>query len=123
MNEQPLEKALTVWTDGNEPLLIPCTLDGQPQNWENWTDFELIVADSASDATADLVATVIPQEGGKLLVEFDEAALKTLLPYNASSDSRRMQYVLRARPVGTYRVRLMFGQFTIKKGLPEATQA
>ncbi len=119
---QPLDKALIVWTDGNEPLLVQCTLDGVAQDWTNWIDFELVVADYAADATADLVASVTPAEGGKLLCEFDEAALKTLLPYNAADSTRRMQYVLRAKPTGTYRIRLLYGQFTIKKGLPEATQ-
>lgn len=124
MNEQPqpIEKAITVWTDGNEPILVRCTLDGVAQDWTDWTDFELVVADSAADLTADLVASVTPEDGGLLLCEFDEAALKTLLPYNAASDTRRMQYVLRAKPAGTYRIRLLYGQFTIKKGLPEVTQ-
>lgn len=124
MNEQllPVEKAITVRTDGNEPLLVGFTLDGVAQSWDGFTDFELVVADSAADATADLVATVTPQAGGKLLCEFDEAALKTLLPYNAAPANRRMVYALRARPYGTYRVPFMTGQFTINKGLPEATQ-
>jgi hypothetical protein len=66
------------------------------------------------------VATVTPQDGGKLKVEFDEAALQALLPRDDAREKRVMKYVLRARPTGTYRTRLVYGQFTICKGLPEA---
>lgn len=117
MYERPLNIALVAWTDAGYQGYLEVTTSGEPQDWTGWTDLEFVAAESQLATQAAFTGT-ITTEAGKLLIAIAEETLGALL--TASEKSKTFIYALRGRPVGTYRVRLMFGTISINKGLPDA---
>lgn len=118
--ERPLFVNLEAWTDAGCMEFVVVTVDGQPADFTAWTDLELVAVDTAAATVASFVGVVTPAPG-QLTISVTESVLKALLPVGNAATERVYQYVLRGRPTGSYRVRLMYGQFKLRKGLPEAT--
>lgn len=117
--ERPLNINLTAWTDAGFMESVAVTIDGQPAVLSGFTDLELVAAESLSSTEAAFVGSVTAALG-MLAIEVNENVLKALLPPSHSMSELTYQYVLRGRPTGSYRVRLMYGLFKLRKGLPEA---
>jgi len=117
--ERPLNINLIAWTDAGFMESVAVTIDGQPADLSAFTDLELVAVESLSSTEADFVGSVTAALG-MLSIEVNENVLKALLPANHPAASISYHYVLRGRPTGSYRVRLMSGQFKLRKGLPEA---
>lgn len=115
----PLNIALSAFTDQAFSEYLECRTNGQPTDFSAWTGLELIIGNPGMTA-ADIIGTVTPS-AGRLDLTIDQAQLQAKLPDNSTANTRLFQYVLRGRPTDTYRVRLMYGQFRLVKGLPEAT--
>jgi len=118
MNERPFTIALTAFTDESFDAFVEVTTLGQPEEWTGWSGFELLFAESLSATVPDFTGTATPT-AGRLTLHVDEAVLKSALPADHPTDSRQYYYVVRARPTGTYRIRLGYGRMKIGKGLPE----
>ena len=115
MTEHPLNLNLTAWSDADYYEFVDVTNNGDPQVWTDWTDLEMVAAESIQSTELAFTGT-ITTETGKLMISIDMATLETAL---GESTGKSFVYVLRGRPVGTYRVRLLYGHISIKKGLPE----
>ncbi|MDD5107581.1 MAG: hypothetical protein PHC49_18455 [Desulfuromonadaceae bacterium] len=117
MNERPLNQALTAWTDTTFQEFWEAVVNGQPYDWSGWTELEFVIAESQL-ATKVAITGTVTAEAGKLTVTVDEATLKAALP--ASEKNKTFVFALRGRPTGTYRIRAIYGPFTINRGLPDA---
>jgi hypothetical protein len=119
MNERPLNIALTAWSDAGYLETVECATNGAPTDFSAWTGLEFVAADSVLASGPAFVGTVTAPAPGQLQVEIPEATLKGLLPSGGQKQYQQYQFVLRAKPTGTYRVRLMYGTIRVNKGLPE----
>ena len=113
----PLKQNLEVWSDITFRETVEVTLDGAPQDWTGWTDFELLVVENVFATVAKFTGTVTQPAAGQLQLEFAEADLAACFPAGETTAVRRYPYVLRVKPTGTYRIRLMYGVLEIQKGL------
>ena len=121
MNERPFNKQLEARTDETFSGYIEVPTQGQPEGWDGYTDFEFLAADSLS-ASAPAFVGSCTAEPGRLNLSVDEATLKENLPADSAAAYKTLEYVVRARPPGTYRIVLGFGKFKLTKGLPEVPQ-
>jgi len=117
MTEKPLEIALQAWTDAEYRETVEARTAGLPTDFSAYTDIELVAAESFT-APAAAFGVPVTAAPGLLTIVIAEATLAAQLPEGTTE--KTFKYVLRARPVGTYRVRLMYGTFKLRKGLPEA---
>lgn len=114
----PLNIDLKAYSDAVYRETIAVTCDGVPQEWSGWSDIEILAAESVWSIEALLTGSVDSSTTGKLVIEFAMADLAALFPDGESRALKRFPYVLRAKPTGTYRVRLMYGILNLNKGLP-----
>ncbi|MDD5106065.1 MAG: hypothetical protein PHC49_10660 [Desulfuromonadaceae bacterium] len=117
MNERPLNQALTAWTDTTFQEFWEAVVNGQPYDWSGWTGLEFVIAESQLATEAAFIGTVTV-EAGKLTLVVDEAILKEALP--SDQKAKTFVFAVRGCPTGTYRIRAIYGPFTINRGLPNA---
>jgi len=113
----PLKLDLQAFSDAEYLESVEVTLDGSPQPWAGWTDFDLLFVDNVFATVALFAGTVTQPADGILQLQIAMADLAACFPPGEAQASRRYPYVLRAKPTGTYRIRLMYGTLALQKGL------
>lgn len=114
----PLKQDIKAYSDAIYSETVEVTLDGSPQPWDGWTEFELLFVDNVFATSAKFAGTVTPEAPGLLRIEIAMSDLAACFPAGETVAARRYPYVLRVKPTGTYRIRLMYGVLVVEKGLP-----
>lgn len=115
--KKPLLQDIDVWSDVGLHESIDVEIDGVPQDFTGWLEFEFVAGDlkAAQPLFSGAVQVV---ERGKLFLAIEPAALAPLFTANESKVAKDYPYVLRVKPGTEYKIRLMYGKITIHRGLP-----
>jgi len=117
---KPVVKDLEAWSDAAFHETVEVTFDGAPQDFSGWTEFELLGVDSYR-ATASLFAGAVAVDAstpGTLTLDIAQADLAACFAAGETKTVKELPYVLRVKPGVSYRIRLMYGKFTLHRGLP-----
>lgn len=116
----PLVVDIEAWSDAAFHETVKVSLDGAPQDFSAWTEFEFLLFESYRATTPAAIGAVTPDAStpSQLILDVAQADLAGCFAAGETKTVKELPYVLRVKPGTSYRVRLMYGRFTLHRGLP-----